>query len=966
MTALVEAMNDLLSTPLHVLCIAGPDAGVGFAVGDKPMILGRGGDVQVTDPLTSRRHLRVEGVYRRGEFEVALYDLGSANGFAVGKKVALLPGFARSWILLRSLARRPHGSSSVLASATVVSGRVFCVGGNLWQVRSRPSTMNLQKALEWGASRPVNKRGLLLLLPLLSLVWLAGRLLGWVGALTVFALIAFAISYSLLALRSRRKPGCRWGILYGLSMPARGRGGAGRPPTEKSYSSGLQEFEIEFSVAPSWTQYGLALLKWFGCALGRVKFSPGAKVAVGAGESVALSKTQNWSSWVLAQALVYAREGGIDAHILEDSPQVLRDEGGAALLTVLNASEDAADHRVECPPGFPLHAALPKVVGASEAAMPSRVLVKDLPKPESGPDLSVPIGVSEVGIEFLDLVKDGPHALVAGTTGSGKSEALRTWILQMCRKKDPSKLRLVLIDYKGGAAFRDLAQLPHAEQLLTDLSPDDTERAIVGLSAELREREEALAARQFMSVDQWEKHSPHDCPARIVCVIDEFRAMIRTHPDTLESLIDLAARGRSLGIHLIAATQSPSGVVTPSMRANLTLRVCLRTAGVADSLEMVASGAACELPRVPGRAVIDAGEMRQVQWAYFPDLESCLDSFQRATGEGTIPTLWRPKLPELVSPAFSADLAREAGLTGTEVTAVFGWLDDVAGRAYRPLRLEGSNVAVVTDTGDLLENVAGACGALYIPASQERVFEALHQIDFAARARVPVVVEDLGSLLRAIDGSGFSQGQEWLRAWLGRAAGVVAGVNADDYSLVRTWRRTLVNVTAQQARGMGLPKAGARGLIAHPWDEFEGATVSIVDSAGAASLHVTSPIDPTTGILTRVQEVALAAEVPRISAVVDGMEQRVWIVGELPPDLRSQVLLDAAKNGCEVVEVDEVALVSGGYRPARGEVSVVGSLPRHVLRSVSFPLFVKLGVVTDETCWAGCCEVWYRIGAFAH
>ena len=88
-------------------------------------------------------------------------------------------------------------------------------------------------------------------------------------------------------------------------------------------------------------------------------------------------------------------------------------------------------------------------------------------------------------------------------------------------------------------------------------------------------------------------------------------------------------------------------------------------------------------------------------------------------------------------------------------------------------------------------------------------------------------------------------------------------------------------------------------------------------------------------------------------------------MGEFPSDLKSQILVDAARNGREVVEVTETVLLSGGYQPARSEVSLVGSISRHVLRAVSVPLFVKLGAAEDAVYWAGCCEVWYRIGALA-
>ena len=109
------------------------------------------------------------------------------------------------------------------------------------------------------------------------------------------------------------------------------------------------------------------------------------------------------------------------------------------------------------------------------------------------PSLSAPLGVSSGGVLTLDLDHDGPHALVAGTTGAGKSELLRTIIVSLALHHPPERLTFLLIDYKGGAAFRAVADLPHVVGMVTDLNPSLAQRSLVSLRAELRHRETVLA-----------------------------------------------------------------------------------------------------------------------------------------------------------------------------------------------------------------------------------------------------------------------------------------------------------------------------------------------------------------------------------------------------------------------------------------------------------------------------------------
>ena len=201
----------------------------------------------------------------------------------------------------------------------------------------------------------------------------------------------------------------------------------------------------------------------------------------------------------------------------------------------------------------------------------------------------------------LDLVAAGPHALVAGTTGSGKSEFLRTWICSLALAHPPDTLGFVLIDYKGGAAFDRCADLPHTLGTVTDLDRDEAARALIGLEAELRHRE--LRLRELGAGDVAEL-DPGVVPS-LVLVVDEFAGLREDLPGFVDGLVALAQRGRSLGVHLVLATQRPSGAVSADIAANMSLRIALRVQDPADSVDVVGTPVAASLPRSrPGSAVV--------------------------------------------------------------------------------------------------------------------------------------------------------------------------------------------------------------------------------------------------------------------------------------------------------------------------------------------------------------------------
>lgn len=229
---------------------------------------------------------------------------------------------------------------------------------------------------------------------------------------------------------------------------------------------------------------------------------------------------------------------------------------------------------------------------------------------EAGRGTSAIIGEAAEGPLSVDLVRDGPHALVAGTTGAGKSELLQTIIASLAVVNRPEAMTFVLIDYKGGAAFKDCAHLPHTVGMVTDLDGHLTERALASLSAELKRREQLLAGLGAKDIEDYWRADPVEPMPRLVLVIDEFASLVEELPDFVTGLVGIAMRGRSLGVHLILATQRPSGVVSPVIRANTNLRIALRVTDDAESRDVIDSPWAAGIPAsTPGRAFVRTGAL---------------------------------------------------------------------------------------------------------------------------------------------------------------------------------------------------------------------------------------------------------------------------------------------------------------------------------------------------------------------
>jgi len=237
----------------------------------------------------------------------------------------------------------------------------------------------------------------------------------------------------------------------------------------------------------------------------------------------------------------------------------------------------------------------------------------------SSKTLAAPIGVMAGGDRFLLDIHEkyhGCHGLVAGTTGSGKSEFLQAYILSMMVNYSPKEVAFVLVDFKGGDMARPFLDSPHLAATISNLSGNTLYRALVSLEAEVKNRQrifnEAAAELGIDKIDinsyhkYYKEHKLTEPLPHLVIIIDEFAQLKVQHPEFMAKLIDVAQVGRSLGVHLILATQKPSGVVDPQIWSNSRFKVCLKVMDRQDSSDMLNKPVAAMIKN-PGRAYVQVG-----------------------------------------------------------------------------------------------------------------------------------------------------------------------------------------------------------------------------------------------------------------------------------------------------------------------------------------------------------------------
>ena len=425
----------------------------------------------------------------------------------------------------------------------------------------------------------------------------------------------------------------------------------------------------------------------------------------------------------------------------------------------------------------------------------------------------------------VDLRRDGPHALVAGTTGSGKSELLQTLIGSLALGNRPDELTFVLVDFKGGAAFGPCSRLPHVVGLVTDLDGGLVERALASLGAELARREALLAEVGAKDLDDHRRlvgttGGPTTPVPRLVLVVDEFASLAAELPDFVSGLVGIAMRGRSLGVHLVLATQRPEGVVSADIRANTNLRICLAVTREAESRDVLDSPVAAAISRTtPGRGwartghteltpfqagrvggrrpgAVDADSAPQVLLlpadelgAPLPrpaagtddedvtDLSLLVDACAAAADRLGLPpqrSPWLPPLPDVVVDVPS-DPDPLAGTPGRVAPLVYGLLDVPAEQARRPLVLDldrSTHLMVVgqprTGRTTVLRTLAGAVAA----TSPDDVH--LYALDLGGGLGALAALPHTGAVVARDQPERLDRVLAWLVAEVGRRQAVLA------------------------------------------------------------------------------------------------------------------------------------------------------------------------------------------------
>ncbi len=245
---------------------------------------------------------------------------------------------------------------------------------------------------------------------------------------------------------------------------------------------------------------------------------------------------------------------------------------------------------------------------------------------ETYKSMAVPLGLrGKDDIVYLNLHEKahGPHGLVAGTTGSGKSEIIQSYILSLAVYFHPYEVAFLLIDYKGGGMANLFKDLPHALGAITNLDGAQSMRALASIKAELKKRQRLFGEFDVNHINQYQKlvkqgEATEPMP-HLFLISDEFAELKAEQPDFMKELVSTARIGRSLGIHLILATQKPTGVVDDQIWSNSKFKLALKVQDKGDSNEILKTPDAAEIT-LPGRAYLQVGnneiyELFQSAWS---------------------------------------------------------------------------------------------------------------------------------------------------------------------------------------------------------------------------------------------------------------------------------------------------------------------------------------------------------------
>lgn len=296
--------------------------------------------------------------------------------------------------------------------------------------------------------------------------------------------------------------------------------------------------------------------------------------------------------------------------------------------------------------------------------------------------LSAPLGVKEKNeLVCLDIHENahGPHGLVAGTTGSGKSEVLQSYVLAMALAFHPYEVGFVVIDFKGGGMVNQFRDLPHLIGAITDMDGREVNRSLLSIKAELDKRKRLFAEANVNKIDQYialyQKGEVREPLPHLIIIVDEFAELKVDQPEFMQELISAARIGRSLGVHLILATQKPAGQVNEQIWSNSKFKLCLKVQDASDSKEVLKSPLAAKI-KDPGRAYLKVGndEIFELFQSGYSGVKTQhggeevsqltavvrhIAAYCRQAGIRQLPPICLPPLPEELD--YPADLRTEKG-----------------------------------------------------------------------------------------------------------------------------------------------------------------------------------------------------------------------------------------------------------------------------------------------------------------
>lgn len=352
---------------------------------------------------------------------------------------------------------------------------------------------------------------------------------------------------------------------------------------------------------------------------------------------------------------------------------------------------------------------------------------------------------------LLDLVSAGPHAVVTGMTGSGKTEFVKSWMVALAASYLPDELSFLVVDFKGGAGFSQLTGLAHVVGVVTDLDHTEAHRAMTSLRAEIHYRERALA---HAGVGDISELSENVDLARLIVIVDEYRAVLDAFPELTATFVDLAARGRSLGIHLILSSQRVGGSLGDAVLANCALRVGFRVSQKQDSQALLGNDAAFALPHIPGRAVLTGTglDQREFQAAQLSAqdievVEAKTDQWLQQNPGWTPRSPWLPPLSSVIHP--------DEMPTRIEGVAWLGMADIPEHQVQTWAQYSPRNDGNLLITGPARSGTSNACHLIAQQLGAAVIADAEHAWDVvvggAQTESAVMVIDDLDAILDDFD-----------------------------------------------------------------------------------------------------------------------------------------------------------------------------------------------------------------------